>query len=90
VEANAYFIVAEALTNIARHGDARAATVDVRRVDGRLRIEVADDGAGGADPARGTGLAGLAARAEAVDGTFTLESPPAGGTRIVAELPCAS
>jgi signal transduction histidine kinase len=89
-EANAYFIVAEALTNVARHARARSASVDVRQVDGRLRIEVADDGAGGADPARGTGLAGLAARAEAVDGTFALESPPGGGTRLVTELPCAS
>ena len=90
LEANAYFIVAEALTNVARHAHARTATVAVRQGDGRLRIEVADDGRGGADPVLGTGLTGLAARAGAVDGTFEVDSPAGGGTRIVAELPCAS
>ena len=58
--------------------------------EGRLRIEVVDDGAGGADPALGSGLRGLSDRAAAVDGTFTVTSPPGGGTRVVAELPCAS
>ena len=90
VEANAYFIVAEALTNATRHASARHAEVDVRSRDGWLRIEVVDDGAGGADPARGSGLRGLSDRAAAVDGTFTVTSPPGGGTRVVAELPCAS
>lgn len=111
VEANAYFIVAEALTNIARHAAAGAATVVVKLVGGpagapagapaaapagaasgppRLRIEIADNGRGGADPALGSGLEGLAARAAAVDGSFTVESPAGGGTRIVAEMPCGS
>jgi signal transduction histidine kinase len=90
IEANAYFIVAEALTNVARHARATAAQVEVEEVDGCLRIEISDDGQGGADPSRGTGLAGLAARAAAVDGSFVVDSPPGGGTRLVAELPCAS
>jgi signal transduction histidine kinase len=90
VEANAYFIVAEALTNATRHASATHAEVDVHMREGRLRIEVVDDGAGGADPALGSGLRGLSDRAAAVDGTFTVTSPPGGGTRVVAELPCAS
>jgi signal transduction histidine kinase len=90
IEANAYFIVAEALTNVARHADARHASVAVGTVDGRLRIEVADDGRGGADAGQGSGLAGLADRAAAVDGTFTVVSPPGGGTTLLVELPCAS
>ncbi len=89
VEANAYFIVAEALTNVAKHAGARSASVGVRRADGALRIEVADDGRGGAD-ADGSGLAGLADRAAAVDGTFSVVSPPGGGTTVTVELPCAS
>ncbi len=89
VEANAYFIVAEALTNVAKHADARTATVDVHRADGALRIQVADDGRVGADAA-GSGLAGLADRAAAVDGTFSVASPPGGGTIVTVELPCAS
>jgi signal transduction histidine kinase len=90
VEANAYFIVAEALTNAARHGAAHRASVDVRARDGRLRVEIADDGVGGADATLGTGLRGLADRAAAVDGSFSIDTPPGGGTRIVVELPCAS
>jgi signal transduction histidine kinase len=90
VEANAYFIVAEGLTNVAKHAGATAARVDVRRSNGLLRIEIADDGRGGADTAAGTGLAGLADRAAAVDGTFSVSSPPGGGTTLVVELPCAS
>src|SRR5262249_6400631 len=90
IEANAYFIVAEALTNVARHADACHASVAVGTVDGRLRIEVADDGRGGADAGGGSGLAGLADRAAAVDGTFTMVSPPGGGTTLLVELPCAS
>jgi signal transduction histidine kinase len=90
VEANAYFIVAEALTNVAKHAAATTARVDVRRSNGLLRIEVADDGRGGADAGTGSGLAGLADRAAAVDGTFSVSSPPGGGTTLVVELPCAS
>jgi signal transduction histidine kinase len=90
IEANAYFIVAEGLVNVARHSGASAATVTVRERDGRLRIEISDDGEGGADAADGTGIAGLADRAAAVDGTLALVSPPGRGTTLVAELPCAS
>jgi signal transduction histidine kinase len=89
VEAIAYFVVAEALTNVAKH--ARASRVDVGvRGDGRtVSVTVRDDGIGNADPS-GTGLAGLAARVAAVDGRLTIDSPPGGPTLITAELPCAS
>jgi signal transduction histidine kinase len=90
IEANAYFIVAESLVNATRHSHASFAEVDVTMRDGAVRIEIVDDGVGGADLDRGTGLQGLADRAAAVDGTFDVVSPPGGGTRIVAELPCAS
>ncbi len=90
VEANAYFIVAEALTNVAKHAEAHTASVDVHSVNGCLRIEVADDGRGGADAAKGSGLAGLADRAAAVDGAFSVLSPPGGGTTVIVELPCGS
>ena len=87
VEANAYFIVAEALTNVAKHAEAHTASVDVHSVNGFLRIEVADDGRGGADAAKGSGLAGLADRAAAVDGAFSVVSPPGGGTTVVRGAP---
>jgi len=90
VEATAYFVVAEALTNVARHADARHVVVEVAQTAESLTIEVADDGRGGADPGRGTGLSGLAARTEAIDGTLLVEDRGGGGTRVVAELPCAS
>jgi signal transduction histidine kinase len=90
VEATAYFIVAEALTNAARY--ARASTVDVRvRLAGdTLRIEVADDGVGGAEERPGGGLAGLADRASSVEGSLRVSSPAGGPTVVAAELPCAS
>ena len=90
VESAAYFVVAEALTNAAKH--ARAAEIGVRITRHRdlLIVEVIDDGAGGADPARGTGLRGLADRVAAVDGHLTVTSPPGGPTVIRAELPCGS
>ncbi|HEX3213972.1 MAG TPA: sensor histidine kinase [Actinomycetota bacterium] len=90
VESAAYFVVAEALTNAAKH--ARAAEIGVRITRHRdlLVVEVIDDGAGGADPARGTGLRGLADRVAAVDGHLTVTSPPGGPTVIRAELPCGS
>lgn len=96
VEAVAYFIVSEALTNVAKHARATQAEVTVTRHGDVLRIAVADDGSGGAVPAEtdaagaGTGLRGLAQRAAAVDGTLTIDSPPGGPTVIVAELPCES
>ena len=90
VEAVAYFVVSEALANIAKHSRATAAEIGVDCSGGLLRVVVRDDGIGGADPARGTGLAGLARRAASVDGTLSLVSPPGGPTAITVELPCGS
>jgi len=87
VEATAYFITAEALTNVARYAGATAATVELSEERGRLRITVRDDGAGGADPKRGTGLRGLHDRVAALDGRFEVSSPAGGGTAVTAELP---
>jgi len=89
-EAVAYFFVAEALTNIARHAAATRARVAVRRGGGRLVVEVVDDGRGGAREGHGGGLAGLRDRARAVDGTLTLASPAGRGTTLRLEMPCAS
>ena len=89
VEAVAYFVVAEALTNVARHAEAKRADVRVRfDGDRRLVVQVQDDGRGGATPAAGSGLSGLADRVAAVDGTLKVTSPPGGGTLITVELPC--
>ena len=88
VEAVAYFVVSEGLTNIVKHAQASQADVFVQRAGDRLHIIVTDDGAGGADPARGTGLTGLARRAESVDGTFDITSPPGGPTLLTVDLPC--
>jgi signal transduction histidine kinase len=90
VEAVAYFVVSEALANVAKHAQASRASVILQRVAGTLRVEVTDDGQGGADPSRGTGLAGLNGRVRSVDGRLEVASPPGGPTRIVAELPCES
>jgi PAS domain S-box-containing protein len=90
VEATAYFTVAEGLTNAARYATAKRAEVEVVRRDGRLWIEVRDDGCGGADPAAGTGLRGLADRVAALDGGLDVISPPGGGTVLLAEIPCGS
>jgi PAS domain S-box-containing protein len=87
VEAAAYYVVAEALTNVAKYANANAATVRVSRDNGRAVVEVADDGIGGADATRGSGLRGLADRVEALDGTLHVTSPPGGGTTIRAEIP---
>jgi len=89
VEAAAYFVVAEALTNAAKHARASAVTVEVAAdaADGVLRVAVRDDGAGGADFARGTGLAGLKDRVEALGGRLFLHSPRGAGTSLHAELP---
>ncbi|MCM3809226.1 sensor histidine kinase [Streptomyces sp. DR7-3] len=89
VEAVAYFVVSEALANVAKHARATRAGVEVVRAGDRLRVMVDDDGAGGADPARGSGLAGLAQRVGSVDGTFDISSPLGGPTVITVELPCA-
>jgi signal transduction histidine kinase len=95
VEAVAYFIVSEALTNVAKHAQASRVEVAVTRTGSTLVIAVADDGRGGAafgrsDGVDGTGLRGLAQRAAAVDGTLSIDSPPGGPTVITAELPCES
>ena len=90
VEAVAYFIVSEAITNVVKHAQATPADVNVTQAGGRLRIVVTDDGRGGAVPGTGTGLDGLAQRAAAVDGTLSIDSPPGGPTTITAELPCES
>ncbi|MGZ4222707.1 MAG: GAF domain-containing protein [Solirubrobacteraceae bacterium] len=86
-ESAAYFIAAEALTNVAKYAEAGAARVTARRSADSLVIEVQDDGVGGADPSKGSGLSGLQDRVAALDGTLTVESPPGEGTRICAELP---
>jgi signal transduction histidine kinase len=88
VEAAIYYLVGEALTNVARYAGATTARVEVRaQEDGTVLAEVADDGAGGADPAAGTGLRGLADRVEALGGRLTIDSPPGAGTTLRAELP---
>jgi signal transduction histidine kinase len=87
VEAAAYYVVAEAITNVAKYARASHVTVSVHRSSECATITVADDGVGGADAAHGTGLRGLADRVEALEGRFFLESPPERGTRIRAEIP---
>ena len=90
VEATAYFVVAEALTNVSRHSRAGRVTVTVRNRQGRLHVRVEDDGQGGAEEGGGSGLVGIRRRIEALDGTLTLTSPPGGPTTIEVELPCGS
>jgi signal transduction histidine kinase len=89
VESAAYFVVAEALANTGKHAHAEHVDIVVRRRQSSMFVEVADDGMGGADPA-GTGLAGLARRVEALDGTLEITSPPGGPTTVRALLPCGS
>ncbi|WP_407951809.1 sensor histidine kinase [Plantactinospora veratri] len=89
VESAAYFAVAETLTNMIRHSRAHTASVSLRHTDGLLAMVVTDDGAGGADPASGTGLRGIERRLAAFDGTITLSSPPGGPTVVTMEVPCA-
>jgi signal transduction histidine kinase len=90
VETAMYFVLAEALANVARHAVARVAMVDVRRTGDRVVVRVADDGRGGADPETGTGLTGLRERLAALDGTLWVSSPPGGPTVLIAEVPCGS
>jgi len=89
VEVAAYYVVAEALTNAAKHAHATVVSVEAEVVDGDLRVSVQDDGVGGADPALGSGLVGLTDRVEALGGTLTLQSPRAGGTTLRIDLPLA-
>ncbi|WP_129837958.1 sensor histidine kinase [Streptomyces sp. RFCAC02] len=90
VEAAAYFTVAETVTNAAKHSGASRVRVRLTRRGPRLRIEVTDDGAGGVDESRGTGVIGIRRRAAALDGTVDVTSPPGGPTAITVELPCGS
>ncbi len=90
VEVTAYFVVVEALANVAKHSGAARAHVAAWVTGGRLLLDVRDDGAGGADPSRGSGLVGLADRVAAVDGTVALSSPPGGPTLLHVEIPCGS
>ena len=87
VETAAYFVVAEALTNIAHHADAGQVDITVRRENGSAIVEICDDGRGGADPA-GSGLQGLSDRIRSLDGRFSVHSPPGAGTSVTAEIPC--
>jgi signal transduction histidine kinase len=89
IESAAYFAVSELLANVSKHAQARQAWVDLRHVGGMLRIGVSDDGAGGADQRRGTGLAGIERRLAAFDGVLALSSPPGGPTVVNMEIPCA-
>ncbi|TYK46260.1 sensor histidine kinase [Actinomadura decatromicini] len=89
VEAVAYFVVSEALTNVVKHARANEVDVAVLRRGDTLRVRVSDDGVGGADPSAGTGLTGLARRVRSVDGTFRIASPAGGPTTVTVELPCA-
>ena len=89
VESAAYFLVAEALTNVARYAQATKATVSVTAADGNLLVEVRDDGRGGADPDQGSGLRGLADRMAALDGELEVVSPAGEGTLVRASIPCA-
>lgn len=89
-QAAAYFVVAEALTNAAKHASASAVTVTATVADQNLRLVVADDGRGGAAATPGSGLDGLRSRVAALDGTFDLDSPAGAGTRLTVEVPCAS
>jgi signal transduction histidine kinase len=90
VEATAYYVVAEALTNVAKHSGARRAAVSVRQDAATLRVRITDDGRGGADEHAGSGLAGIRRRTEAHDGTLSLASPPGGPTTLEVTLPCGS
>jgi signal transduction histidine kinase len=90
VEATAYFVACEGLANVVKHAEASTATVAARRENGLLVVVVTDDGVGRASANGGSGLRGLADRVEALGGRLTVESPTAGGTRIVARIPCAS
>ncbi len=90
LEAAVFFVCSEALANVAKHAGAADLEVTIAAAGEQLLVSVADDGAGGADPARGTGLRGLADRVEALGGTLRVDSPAGGGTRLEARLPIAT
>jgi signal transduction histidine kinase len=85
----AYYLVSESIANIGKHAQASSASVQVIRDNGRVVIEIVDDGIGGADTEGGSGLRGLADRVEALDGRLRVWTPPGHGTRVRAEIPCA-
>ena len=87
VEAAAYYVLAEALANVARHANASAVRVDVDAQNGLVRLGIRDDGVGGADPGRGSGLVGLKDRVAATGGTLGVESHPGQGTSLLVKLP---
>ena len=87
IEAAAHFRVSEALTNIAKHAQADVVNVELESTDGGLAVTIADNGVGGANPERGSGLRGLVDRVHAVGGQLDVSSPPGDGTRIRAQLP---
>jgi signal transduction histidine kinase len=89
VEVAAYYVVTESLANMAKHAQATTASVTVARADECVVVEVVDDGVGGADSENGSGIRGLADRVEALGGRIRIWSPPGGGTRVRAEIPCA-
>ena len=89
IERASYYVVAEALTNVARYADASHASVNVSRANGSVTVEVRDDGVGGADPQNGSGLRGLADRVAALDGRLEVTSPAGSGTVVTAVIPCA-
>jgi signal transduction histidine kinase len=89
IELAAYFVISEALTNVAKYADATQATVSVERHNGRVVVAVADDGVGGADPGRGSGLRGLADRMAVLEGRLEVKSEPGRGTTVKASIPCA-
>jgi signal transduction histidine kinase len=87
IEVAAYFVASEALANAAKHSDASRIDVSLERRDGNLVLSVRDDGVGGADAARGSGIVGLDDRVEALGGSLRVDSSPGKGTQIVAQLP---
>jgi signal transduction histidine kinase len=88
VEVAAYYVVTESLANVAKHAHATKASVEVARTEDGIRVEIVDDGIGGADTERGSGLRGLADRVEALGGRLRVWTPSGGGTRVRAEIPC--
>jgi signal transduction histidine kinase len=88
IEAAIYYLVAEAITNVAKYARATRASILVERSNGIANVVVSDDGIGGAQPGRGSGLVGLADRVEALGGRLHVESPPGLGTSLSAEIPC--
>ena len=90
MEVAAFYVVSESLTNVAKYAHATSVSVRVARTADGLELEVADDGIGGADPERGTGLRGLVDRVDALGGRLEVDSPPGGGTRVRASLPVRS